>query len=157
MKTILEVENLRVRFRTMSNLQARLKRVKDPLIDAVRDASFSITEAQTFTLVGESGSGKSTLALAVAGLLPTHEGSIQFFGDEVTTMTDGEKQAYQRSISFVWQNPTGSLSPRQSVGKIITEPFIIHGKTDLDLNAEAIRLLNLVGLPEHFKSLSSST
>ena len=150
MKTILEVENLRVRFRTMSNLQARLKRVKDPFIDAVRDASFSIKEAQTFTLVGESGSGKSTLALAVAGLLPTHEGSIQFFGDEVTTMTDGEKQAYQRSISFVWQNPTGSLSPRQSVGKIITEPFIIHGKTDLDLNAEAIRLLNLVGLPEHF-------
>ena len=150
MKTILEVKNLRVRFRIMSHLQARLKGVKDPFIDAVRDTSFSIKEAQTFTLVGESGSGKSTLALAVAGLLPAHEGSIQFNGDEVTTMNDRQKQAYQRSISFVWQNPTGSLSPRQSVGKIITEPFIIHGKTALDLHAEAIRLLNLVGLPEHF-------
>ena len=113
MSTVLSVENLRVRFRVMSGLKAKLKGVEDPFIDAVRDVSFSIEEGQTFTLVGESGSGKSTLALAVAGLLPAAEGSVNFLGDEVTNMDADQMQTYRRQISFMWQNPVGSLSPRQ--------------------------------------------
>ncbi|NKB75820.1 MAG: ATP-binding cassette domain-containing protein [Gammaproteobacteria bacterium] len=150
MSNILEVNNLRVRFRVMSALKARYKGVTDPFIDAVRDASFSIKEAETFTLVGESGSGKSTLALAVAGLLPTAEGTINFAGKEVTTMDRSQMQEYRRNISFIWQNPTGSLSPRQRVSALITEPYIVHGMRDRDLNAEAIRLLKMVGLSAHF-------
>lgn len=150
MSTVLQVENLRVRFRVLSGLKAKLKGVEDPFIDAVRDVSFSIEEGQTFTLVGESGSGKSTLALAVSGLLPAAEGSINFLGDEVTAMDADKMQAYRRQISFMWQNPVGSLSPRQSVGALISEPYIVHGMKDRDLKAEAHRLLTMVGLPEHF-------
>ena len=150
MSIVLEVKNLRVRFRAMSALQARFKGVADPFIDAVRDVSFSIREAETFTLVGESGSGKSTLALAVAGLLPTSEGTINFSGKEVTTMDASQMQEYRRNISFIWQNPVGSLSPRQSVGALITEPYIVHAMRDRDLDAEASRLLKMVGLPAHF-------
>ncbi len=150
MSQVLQVERLRVRFRIASGLKAKLKGIEDPFIDAVRDVSFSIEEGQTFTLVGESGSGKSTLALAVAGLLPVAEGSVNFMGDEVTTMNADQMQAYRRQISFMWQNPVGSLSPRQTVGALISEPYIVHEMKEKDLKAEASRLLKMVGLPEHF-------
>ncbi len=150
MSKVLEVKNARVRFRVKSAVEALLKRVPDPYIDAVRDVSFSINEAETFTLVGESGSGKSTLALAVAGLLPVSEGSIQFNGEEVTEMDNAAMQSYRKQISFMWQNPVGSLSPRLSVGSLITEPYKIHDLKDRDLDAECARLLNMVGLPGHF-------
>lgn len=150
MNTVLEVNDLRVRFRVMSGMQAKIKGVKDPFIDAVRDVSFKIKEGETFALVGESGSGKSTLALAVAGLLPVAEGSIKFMQDEVTTMKAMELQAYRQQISFMWQNPVGSLSPRQNVGSLITEPYIVHKMKEKDLKAEASRLLKMVGLPTHF-------
>jgi len=150
MSTVLQVQNLRVRFRVMSGLRAKLAGVADPFIDAVRDASFSIGEGETFTLVGESGSGKSTLALAVAGLLKPAEGAIDFFGQRVNEMDDEKLQAYRRQISYMWQNPVGSLSPRQSVGSLITEPYIVHGLKERDLKSEALRLLKMVGLPDHF-------
>ena len=84
MSKVLSVTDLRVRFRVKSAMQAMFQRIEDPFIDAVRQVSFDIEEGQTFTLVGESGSGKSTLALAVAGLLPSAEGRIEFLGKDVT-------------------------------------------------------------------------
>ncbi|MFT5114481.1 MAG: oligopeptide/dipeptide ABC transporter ATP-binding protein [Parasphingorhabdus sp.] len=150
MSNILEVTNARVRFRTQGGLQALVQRNDDPFIDAVRDVSFNIKEGETFTLVGESGSGKSTLAMAVAGLHKTAEGSILFNREDVTKMDNNAMQVYRKQISFMWQNPVGSLSPRLSVGSIITEPYRIHGLKDTDFKAESDRLLKLVGLPTHF-------
>jgi oligopeptide/dipeptide ABC transporter ATP-binding protein len=150
MSAILEVRDLRIRFRIKSTLQALLQKIEDPFIDAVRQVSFDIERGQTYTLVGESGSGKSTLAYAVAGLLHPSEGSIRFLGQEVTEMSASEMMDYRKQISFMWQNPVGSLSPRLSVGSLITEPYRIHGLKDRDLKAEAHRLLKLVGLPTHF-------
>jgi oligopeptide/dipeptide ABC transporter ATP-binding protein len=150
MSAVLEASNVRVRFRVQGGLQAMIQGNDDPYIDAVRDVSFSINEGETFTLVGESGSGKSTLAMAVAGLHKTAEGSILFNGDDVTSMDDNAMQVYRKQISFIWQNPAGSLSPRLNVGSLITEPFRIHGLKATDLGAESDRLLKLVGLPTHF-------
>ncbi|MGH1542770.1 MAG: oligopeptide/dipeptide ABC transporter ATP-binding protein [Arenicella sp.] len=147
---ILEVNDLHVRFRTQGALQAMFLRNPDPYIYAVNQVSFAIEEGTTYTLVGESGSGKSTLALAVAGLLPSSKGSIAFCGDEVTEMSNMEMQAYRQKISMMWQNPTGSLSPRLTVGSLITEPYKIHGLKDRDLQSECKRLLEMVGLPSHF-------
>ena len=152
MSTILKIEKVRVRFRSMSSIQAWMKREPEPFIDAVRDVSLSIKEGETVTLVGESGSGKSTLALAVAGLAPASEGSIQFRGKEVTTMNRNEMRSYRKQISFMWQNPVGSLSPRQTIGALITEPYIVHGMTDRNLQEESARLLKMVGLPAHFSA-----
>ena len=148
--SVLEVKDLRVRFRVQSPLQAMLSKNPDPFIDAVRQVSFSIEEGKTFTLVGESGSGKSTLALAVARLLPAAQGSIKFNGAEVTQMSDSQVMDYRKQISMMWQNPVGSLSPRLTVGSLITEPYKIHGLKEKDLNAECKRLLEMVGLPTHF-------
>ena len=150
MSTVLEIKDLRVRFRVKSALQAMMQKIEDPFIDAVRQVSFSIEEGETFTLVGESGSGKSTLALAIAGLLPVSNGSILFNGDDVTQMSPTDMMTYRKQISMMWQNPVGSLSPRLSVGSAITEPYKIHGLKDRELKQESNRLLKLVGLPEHF-------
>ncbi len=150
MTTLVEIKKVRIRFRVKSTMEAFVQRISDPHIDAVRDVSFSIKAGETFTLVGESGSGKSTLALAIAGLLPVAEGSIQFSGREVTAMGHTALQNYRKQISFMWQNPVGSLSPRLSVGSLITEPYKIHGLKDGDTKAECKRLLKMVGLPEDF-------
>jgi peptide/nickel transport system ATP-binding protein len=152
MRSVLEVENVRVRFRVKSALQALVQRIDDPCIDAVRDATFAIAEGETFTLVGESGSGKTTLAQAVAGLLPVQEGSIRFCGAEVNAMDRTALRAYRRQISYMWQNPVGSLSPRLSVGALITEPYRIHKASERDREAECTRLLKMVGLPADFSS-----
>ena len=118
MSKVLEIKDLRVRFRVKSSIEAMLQKIEDPYIDAVRQVSLSIGEGETFTLVGESGSGKSTLALAVAGLLPVSEGSILFNGEDVTNLSRQQSMSYRKQISMMWQNPVGSLSPRMSVGVI---------------------------------------
>ena len=114
MSTVLEIENLRVRFRIQSSLMAMLNKNKDPYIDAVRQVSFKIEEGQTFTLVGESGSGKSTLAYAVAGLLPVADGSIMFNGDDVTKMNHKDLMDYRKQVSMMWQNPVSRLDLTQT-------------------------------------------
>ena len=151
MNNILSIKNLRVRFRAKSTLQGMLQKIDDPFIDAVRKVSLDIRQGETFTLVGESGSGKSTLALATAGLLTAKEGQIKFMNEDVTNMTPSQIMAYRKKISFIWQNSIGSLSPRMSVGSLITEGYKIHNLKDRDLKMEADRLLKLVGLPTNIK------
>jgi oligopeptide/dipeptide ABC transporter ATP-binding protein len=73
-----------------------------------------------------------------------------FEGEDIASMDDDAMQNYRKQISFMWQNPVGSLSPRLSVGALISEPFRIHGLKQADLKAESDRLLKLVGLPTHF-------
>ncbi len=152
MNAVVQAQNVRVRFPVKAAWRKKLQRNHDPYIDAVRDVSFTIEPGQTFTLVGESGSGKSTLAMAVAGLLPVAGGSIRFIGDEVTRMNSAAMQAYRKQISFIWQNPVGSLSPRLNVGSLITEPYRIHRLKERDRKTECARLLKLVGLPTHFST-----
>ena len=147
MSKLLSIKNLRVRFRTKSSFQAMINKIEDPYIDAVRQVSLEIKQGETFALVGESGSGKSTLALATAGLLNAEEGQIKFMNEDVTTMTSSQIMAYRKKISYIWQDSIGSLSPRMSVGSLITEPYKIHNLKDRDLKMEADRLLKLVGLP----------
>lgn len=154
MTDILTVKQVRVRFRVQGAIQAFLQRTADPYIDAVRDVSFSIREGETFTLVGESGSGKSTLAMAIAGLHSIAEGSIHFANENISELGRSGMQDYRKQIAFMWQNPVGSLSPRLSVGSLITEPLRIHGRIHgqkpADLRAESHRLLKMVGLPSDF-------
>ena len=133
MSKLLSIKNLRVRFRIKSPLQAMLQKIDDQYIDAVRQVSLDIKQGETFTLVGESGSGKTTLALAVAGLLNATEGQIKFMNEDVTSMTSSQIMAYRKKISFIWQNSIGSLSPRMSVGSLITEGYKIHNLKDRDL------------------------
>jgi peptide/nickel transport system ATP-binding protein len=149
MSPLLEVRSLRVRYRALGPLRARIQGVADPFLDAVLGVSFALKPASTFGLVGESGSGKSTLARAIVGLVPVHSGSILFQGREATG-SDADFATRRRHIAMMFQDPVGSLSPRLTVRALITEPFVIHGQSGRDLDAEARRLLDMVGLPASF-------
>jgi oligopeptide/dipeptide ABC transporter ATP-binding protein len=150
MSALLEVADLRVRFRSMTSLQALVRGVAYPFIDAVCGVSLRLNRGETLGLVGESGSGKSTLARAIMGLEPAAAGSIRFRGETLTGLGERQLRGYRRDMALMFQDPVGSLSPRLTVASLITEPFRIHGFTDRGLDAEARRLLSLVGLPAEF-------
>ncbi len=149
---LLEVDDLRVRFRTMGALKAMLNRVPDPHVDAVLGASLTLRPGETLGLVGESGSGKTTLGRSILGLLPAYSGSVRFEGRELTTLSESAFKPLRRDMAMMFQDPIGSLSPRQSIRSLLTEPFQIHGLKDRNMRQEADRLCEMVSLPNSFLS-----
>jgi oligopeptide/dipeptide ABC transporter ATP-binding protein len=149
---LLEVEDLRVRFQVMGPLKAKLNGVADPFVDAVLGVSLALRPGETLGLVGESGSGKTTLGRTVLGLIPAHSGSVHFEGREVTGIPESAFRVLRRNMAMMFQDPIGSLSPRQTVRALITEPFDIHGLKDRDMKAEADRLCDMVSLPRNLLS-----
>src|SRR5690606_25851627 len=108
-------------------------------------------EGETFALVGESGSGKTTVARAIVGLAPVESGGIRYRGSDLVGLSERGFRGFRREIAMMFQDPVGSLSPRLTVGSLITEPFAIHGTAGRRaLRAEAERLLDMVGLPPEF-------
>ncbi len=149
---LLDVNDLRVRFRIMGSIKALTKGVDDPHVDAVLHASLSLKAGETLGLVGESGSGKTTLGRAILGLVHVHSGSAVFEGRELVGLSKRAFMPLRRDMAMMFQDPVGSLSPRQTVRSLITEPFEIHGFSKADLNAEADRLCDMVSLPRNFLS-----
>jgi oligopeptide transport system ATP-binding protein len=76
-------------------------------------------------IVGESGSGKSTLGRALLRLLPCG-GRVRFLGQDITGLSRRELQPLRRQLQIVFQDPYGSLSPRMTVGEIVTEGLLVH-------------------------------
>ncbi|MEM8728465.1 MAG: ABC transporter ATP-binding protein [Pseudomonadota bacterium] len=116
----------------------------------VAGVSFEVRRGETFALVGESGSGKTTLAQAINGLQEISAGQIAFEGGRVDTMSKRQMQPLRKRMSMMFQDPVGSLSPRMTVGDLVTEPYRIHGAEGRNLQDETNRLLSLVGLPTNF-------
>jgi peptide/nickel transport system ATP-binding protein len=148
--SLLEVDNLTVRFRTMGVVRQFLTATKQPWVEAVADVSFELREAKTFALVGESGSGKTTLGRALIGLIPPASGRIRFGGSDRPGRSSSAWKRWRRQMAMMFQDPVGSLSPRLTVRSLISEPLAIHGAGPQDRDAEARRLLGLVGLPTDF-------
>ena len=109
-------------------------------IYAVRGVSFAAAGGETFGIVGESGSGKSTILKAIAGLLDI-SGGLKIDG---RPMGRTRSKADRRLMQFVFQDPYGSLHPRQTVDDTLREPLLIHGVADVD--AAVARALGDVGL-----------
>ncbi|NOD35788.1 MULTISPECIES: ABC transporter ATP-binding protein [unclassified Ruegeria] len=118
----------------------------------VAGVSFEVNRGETFALVGESGSGKTTLARAVNGLQEISAGSITFEDQRIDELDPRAMKPVRKRMSMMFQDPVGSLSPRMTVGDLVTEPFRIHGIEGRNLRDEAERLLTLVGLPTSFDS-----
>ena len=113
-------------------------------------SSLGLARAGSIEAVAESGSGKTTLVRAIAGLQRVAGGSIRFLGDELAGRGEAAYRAHRRHIAMMFQDPVGSLSPRKTVKALITEPYLIQGMKDRDLDAEARRLLEMVNLPAEF-------
>ncbi len=122
-------------------------------IKAADEVSFQIEKGSAVGLVGESGSGKSTIGRTLLKLFARKEALIRgqafFLGKEILGMSQAEFRPLRRQMQMVFQDPFGSLNPRQSVASILGEPLEIHcpAMTRSDRRDRAVELLQKVDLP----------
>lgn len=156
---ILDVKGLQKFF----PIQKGLLRKTVGYVKAVDDVSFYVREGETLGLVGESGCGKTTAGRTIIRLYEPTGGDV-FFSSRVLSESgapqmvnlakmDHKQMKYIRQeIAMIFQDPVNSLNPRMTVGDIIAEPMVIHGKYGVDSEQIIISLLERVGLrPDHLR------
>lgn len=142
-RTLLEVEDLTVRFRTRGPSRA--------VVHAVTEVSFDIAPGETLGLIGESGSGKSTVARAVSQLLRGQRvnvtGSISLDGVRIDQLSKRDLRAQRHRMQMIFQDPNDALDPRMTVRQSIEEPLRVLGRAGGgELGATVERALDTVGL-----------
>jgi peptide/nickel transport system ATP-binding protein len=110
---------------------------------AVRSVGFRVEQGSAFGLVGESGSGKSSVLRAIAGLNQNWTGRISIAGE---IQAHKRTKAFFRRVQMVFQDPYGSLHPRQTVDRALSEPLIVHAIGDVDTRIS--QALAEVALPD---------
>ena len=123
---------------------------KPPVVRALQGVSFTLNAGHSLGVVGESGSGKSTLARIVMALEPLNAGTVRLLGQDLSQLDAAALRAARRNFQMVFQDPYGSLDPRQTILKIVTEPLAAqaaHSKASAaDLRQQASDVLVSVGL-----------
>ena len=124
----------------------------DAILKAVDGASFALRRGRTLAVVGESGSGKSTLARLVTMIEEPTSGSLNILGKEIAGASRETLKTLRRSVQIVFQNPYGSLNPRQKIGAALEEPLLVNTNLSRPERREkAEAMMAAVGLlPEHF-------
>jgi len=121
------------------------------VVRAVDGVSFTVGRGETLGLVGESGSGKSTVANSVLGLAEVDGGTIEFEGRSLAGLPRNELRTVRRSLTAVFQDPSGSLNRRRTAGAIVAAPLVAHGiGSAKDRRDRVVEVLELVGLGSEF-------
>jgi dipeptide transport system ATP-binding protein len=121
-------------------------------VKALTDVSFSLHAGCTLAVVGESGSGKSTLARLLTLIENPTAGALLIDGEDVAHASAATRARLRREIQIVFQNPYGSLNPRQTIGKALEEPLLVNTSLKpAERKAEALSIMAKVGLrPETY-------
>ena len=145
---LLEVRGLRKTFALKRGWLDAVRRRPVPTVHALNDVTLGLARGETLGIVGESGCGKSTLARCLVRLLEPDAGRILLDGEDVTGLRGRARRAYQRRVQMVFQDPYGSLDPRQRVGAALAEALRVHGLVPRNRIAARVgELLDLVQLP----------
>ncbi len=125
---------------------------KPATVKALGGASFILNAGQTLAVVGESGCGKSTLARLVTLIEKPTSGTLEIGGLEVTSAGQQTIKSLHKTVQIVFQDPYGSLNPRQKIGTILQEPLKINTNLSAaERRAAAEKMMARVGLrPEHY-------
>ena len=120
-------------------------------VKAVDGISFDIFKGETLGLVGESGCGKSTAGRVILQLYPATAGKVTFKGRDLMTLSKEELRKQRPQMQMIFQDPQDSLNPRMTVGSIISEPLVEHGKFKGKERRERVeQLLESVGMNREF-------
>jgi ABC-type glutathione transport system ATPase component len=139
---LLQVENLAKEYTL-----PREKLLQPPgKVQALAGVSFTIEAGRSLGVVGESGSGKSTLARLVMALDQPTAGSVRLLGRDLHALPREELRRARRDFQMVFQDPYGSLDPRQTVERIVGEPLAAQGASRDEQHARASEVLQAVGL-----------
>ena len=143
---LLQVENLKMYFPT-----GRKEDGKPICVKAVDDISFQVCSGETFGLVGESGCGKTTAGKAILRVLTPTEGRVIYDGQDIAKLPLTKLKPIRRQLQMIFQDPYGSLDPRQSAYSILKEAIQCDRKqrTKAELDARVNELLKLVELDDY--------
>ncbi len=147
MTNLLQARDLKKYYPVKRGIFAETKMLK-----ALDGASFTLDKGKTLAIVGESGCGKSTLARLLTMIeLPT-AGTLRIGELEVAGANQATLLTLRPKVQIVFQNPYGSLNPRQKIGHALEEPLLVNGRfTSVERSAKAREMLRRVGLrPEHY-------
>jgi dipeptide transport system ATP-binding protein len=122
------------------------------VIHAVKNVNLAVQKGKTLAIVGESGSGKSTLARILTMIDAPTSGQLLMDGAPINITRTGVTRQMRRKVQMVFQNPYGSLNPRQKIGDVLSEPLALNtSMSAADRRDKAMEMLVKVGLgPEHF-------
>jgi dipeptide transport system ATP-binding protein len=143
---VIEARNLSRHYSVRRGLFA-----KPGIVSALNGVSFSLAAGRTLAVVGESGCGKSTLARLLTMIETPTAGALAIDGTDVTTRSAAQRYELRRAVQIVFQNPYGSLNPRQTIADALEEPLLVHGMSNAaERRAAAREMLRKVGLREEY-------
>lgn len=122
------------------------------IVKALADVSFDLQSGKTLAVVGESGSGKSTLARLLTMIEEPTAGTLRINGVDLVTATKADRRKLRSEVQIVFQNPYGSLNPRQTIGDALEEPLLVNtNQSTEERRAASAAMMARVGLRPEFR------
>lgn len=96
-------------------------------VPVLHGVDIRVGRGENVGIVGEFGSGKTTLGRALLGLVEPLAGTVTFDGADITALDERARRPLRRRMQMIFQDPMSSLNPRHTIGRILTEPLLLHG------------------------------